>query len=340
MVIDVPDKILKRLKPQKVHSVLRKSAIALRLNAYRMKAIFRLPEHLSIEMGRLVGAAFNANQKIYGERLPSKERQLERSRKVNEYTATHGELPPDFIGWHDAFNDEYRNPTDPTAGIYIPPNAEFFRLGPERNYLLHYSFEAILSAIVVNAWMLLESLAVSAWVAVVNRCPVPLAVNVAKAQIKFTAGVDEAMEVGKNISLIKLAEHKFVIADKMGTLLRLWKKVDFDLLGATRSAYRAAFGVQVDSQVFNRPEYTELHGLEALRNLYAHQGGVVDAKFLKRVKGIPELANAPEDEQFPVDGEIVAKYVGMGLGCARALLAFVDEWINANRKHKHLHKPR
>jgi hypothetical protein len=196
--------------------------------------------------------------------------------------------------------------------------------------ILH-GVDATLAAMMIGSWTAFESLAGDMWVEVVNQRPSKLAQMVIKAQnsrIDSETGADAAdLQQAKTIPLINLQKYGYDLRDKMGTLLRDMKKVNFDNLRDIKLAYKTAFPNQAE-KIFSK--YTSMPITEAIRNLYAHKGGVIDARFLKRVAKESAFSGFEQGDPIALTGTLVRSHIDAVARCSIDLAGFVDDWLAGN----------
>jgi hypothetical protein len=183
------------------------------------------------------------------------------------------------------------------------------------------SVEALLAAMLIGLWTAFESLAQDTWISAVNACPVPLANNVMSAP-------DSELKTGnqsKSLSYSHFMGSGFDFRRSMGTLLFAEKKVDFQQLKTIQAAYKVAFAGALEP-IFDQGS-PELLMLEAARNLFVHKGGVVDRKFINRVKNYDEFKRAKEGDLLSVSGGYVCNQSVAVVNCATNLVQAVDKWL-------------
>ena len=78
------------------------------------------------------------------------------------------------------------------------------------------------------------------------------------------------------------------------------------------------------------PYAVELSFLEAIRDLFAHKGGVIDEKFLNRARTRAEFSGAKVGNIIGIGGPIVAEYANTVADCATALINALDKWLAEN----------
>ncbi len=154
---------------------------------------------------------------------------------------------------------------------------------------------------------------------------------------------DEGSEEGRSskqqeprIRFVDLAAHDFNVGNRMGRLLKDHGRVSFECLWDIKTAYLDAFRTPEDRkrrpseplvQLFDR-FFGEMKCLEAIRNLLAHRGGVVDIRFIENVRKYSALLSTLAIGQpLPVDGPMVRKYLGVVAESSVSLLNFVANWL-------------
>lgn len=73
----------------------------------------------------------------------------------------------------------------------------------------------------------------------------------------------------------------------------------------------------------------ELFRLETLRNVFAHKGGLIDDKFIKRMGDEPGFKET-EGRSLSVTGEYVANKANVVTVCSMQLIQAVDKWLTDN----------
>ena len=200
---------------------------------------------------------------------------------------------------------------------------------------------AFLSAMVINAYTAFESLSTDLWVAAVNMRPHSLAVNVInKAPIKSgdALGVQASTAT---IPLEYLLEHKFNLSRHMGDILKERNRVSLESLNSTQKTYAITFlelasanrgGLQESKKLTTIFEQNnkDVGALEAIRNLIAHRGGIVDQKFLDLARKYSMDVRAQVGDALNISGEVVEKYSKAAIDLSIALLQFVDGWLHTH----------
>src|SRR6266853_2313844 len=96
---------------------------------------------------------------------------------------------------------------------------------------------------------------------------------------------EHSKEQRESVEIQTISEYGYDLRTKMGTLLVAEKKVDFERIRNARSAWTTAFGKDA-TDIFDDPKHASVVSLEAVRNLLAHRGGIVDLQFHRQVKNI------------------------------------------------------
>jgi hypothetical protein len=181
---------------------------------------------------------------------------------------------------------------------------------------------ALLSSMTISGWMCFEALAVDLWKLLVNAFPSPLATNILKGQPapgSDVAGRDQQRSLGLNI----LDKFGFDLSRSMGDVLVHQRRVNLESYVGIAKAYRTAFGAEFDADL--RPE--ALPRLEALRNLYAHRGGIVDDTFVRRMGSTETIVPLEAGQEFFVTGLQVQDYMDEVVQAGSSLLLFADRWF-------------
>jgi hypothetical protein len=102
-----------------------------------------------------------------------------------------------------------------------------------------------------------------------------------------------------------------------------------------RTTYEAIFGRESKNPAHQlSKEFASFYGgllvLEAVRNLFAHRCGIVDKKFLERVKTAPALKNLQVDQELFVNFDIARALAGLARDFGVYLIRFVDWWLNTH----------
>jgi hypothetical protein len=185
----------------------------------------------------------------------------------------------------------------------------------------------LMSSMAIFGWMSFESLAVDLWKLAVNTFPQPLAQNILKGDRPL--GSDLNSQQMKNLNLSVLEQFGFDLSKSMGDVLVSQRRVFLDSFKGIFSAYNSAFKSDFDPSILNA---TSLKRLEALRNLYAHRGGVVDKTFMRRIEGLDTVRPLEVGQPFNMHGVHVQQMMNDMISSASALILFVDGWIDERRR--------
>jgi hypothetical protein len=184
------------------------------------------------------------------------------------------------------------------------------------------AIEAMLVALLLQAWTAFESFAADVWVAALNANPKKFAKRVAGAKPSAGASSQE-----KSVHVSSLEKFDFNLTNSMGTLLK--DKFDFARLSNIKNAYVAAFGDEAkllfDTSFLN---CANIAALQAVRNVYAHRGGKADVIFRSAISKCAAspyhgLATLEDGKKIEVDGIMVRELFVSTCMIALALLRFV-----------------
>ena len=181
--------------------------------------------------------------------------------------------------------------------------------------------QATLAAMLMGLWTAFESLVQDTWVTAVNARPDPLGTRI----VKRSADLNLGSQI-KSISWDSILKVRFDLTDSLGTVLLDQRAVDFQRLNSIRRAYEITFANEFEA-IFSK-HYDALQELEAVRNLFAHKGGVIDDRFKSKVKSPP---NMEVDNIYCVTGQYVAEQADTVSKCSTALVVGVDDWLEKNQ---------
>jgi hypothetical protein len=173
--------------------------------------------------------------------------------------------------------------------------------------------EAWMSALIVGAWTVFETLTGDLWEAALNCHPAGLSDLKGK-----TSGE------GKSVPLRSLQQFKYDLSKSMGTLLK--EKRGFDRLEDIRFNYAEAFfedHQQIDAVLADK----SIDTLSVTRHLIVHRGGIVDQKYLDRTKSLPNAPKALIGNPIQLDGEIIFALVDPVMKLGLNLIVAVDNWL-------------
>jgi hypothetical protein len=183
---------------------------------------------------------------------------------------------------------------------------------------------------VIASWTAFESLATDLWVNSLNHRPKSLGMSALKAQRRKSDDDESNVDNLGAISVDVLAKYDFDLRERIGYYLWREQVFKFNNLSSIRSAYKAAFGKQA-KEWFNDEKFDkDLPTVEALRHVLAHRGGIIDDRFLDRVKSKPHLSHLVKDQKIVLDGDAAAKSAEVAFVCGFTLADHVDEWLEVN----------
>lgn len=132
------------------------------------------------------------------------------------------------------------------------------------NYLA--ACRAILESLVIGSFWAFEVWAGDLWVRMVDQRP-----SSAMESFLKTEGKNQEKSIPISVAL------KYDMKNQMGRMLREQEKVQFDSLAGIKREYTKTFGPSAAGPF----ERELLSALELARNVLAHRGGNVDARFEK-----------------------------------------------------------
>jgi hypothetical protein len=177
-------------------------------------------------------------------------------------------------------------------------------------------FQAWLAALVTGTWTAFEAMAEGLWEAALNACPHGLA--------ELTGSRRSSEDDKKKIPLTILQKYNYDLSHKMGTILS--EKYNFDRLEGMRLAYEDAFPVRA-TEVHEIMKDRALDTLALVRNLIVHNGGIVDATYLRRKSDLPSKLVGELGSAIELDGEIAAEVIRPVIDAGQKLLRAVDKLI-------------
>jgi hypothetical protein len=175
---------------------------------------------------------------------------------------------------------------------------------------------SILSSSMIGLWTAFEIFSGDLWEDAINYHPAKL------SQLKGRKEGKDDMKLDLNY----VHKHNYDLSKTMGTLLK--HRYKFTNLQGIKSAYQHAF--HCDFKDIDDLIDPEMESLECARNLLVHSGGIVDQQFLDRTKNLPTFSGIGLGIAIPVNGHIVATFLGATTHSAAALLLEVDEWLKAH----------
>ena len=179
--------------------------------------------------------------------------------------------------------------------------------------------ETTLASQILYAWTAVESLTKDLWVAAINYGPKRWASKVLKSK-----PLKSLKEQEKSISISTLQLYQYDIRFRMGTILK--EKINFETADEVLDAYVSVFGEAAKTSF---PEDALLHvqALEAIRNLIAHRGGIIDLKFQSKIK---KLFNQELHVGRPyyVTGKLAGMLTHGGIEFGMGLVNLVENSLN------------
>jgi hypothetical protein len=169
--------------------------------------------------------------------------------------------------------------------------------------------EAWMAAQITGSWTAFETMAGDLWETAINVNPQELAKRSGEKQIPMSM----------------VLKYRFDLSKSMGSILKA--KYPFDRLSGIRDAYKEVFG----SEFADVLEDQRLDALSIVRNNFVHNGGVIDAEYLRRSNVLPKSAIGELGSPIPIDGELVCGLINPVLKLGNALIAGVDRWLVANQ---------
>lgn len=179
-----------------------------------------------------------------------------------------------------------------------------------RDYYTIGGIESILFSMVTSSYAAFETLAADLWIDTLNKHPTPLAVDWCDKNNT------------KKIALTDLASQGFNVSGGMGNLL-VEIGASFAKLAEIKSQYCDAFG-HTAKGCFEPGDM--LYLAAKVRNLIAHRGGIVDARFKKEVASFPAYADQRLGGHLSLTGSMVRELVDACVGSAVKLTLYVDHW--------------
>lgn len=219
----------------------------------------------------------------------------------------------------DAAIAEYLNPSLPSLPaprIRYIPTSETFDAVAKRG--CDAGFDALLAAVVCEMYAAFESMSENLWIAAVDHYPVPLVDRFVEKKDKGGQAI--------SIEISRLKGFGYDPSRHMGRLLRDVKKVKFDSLNEIKRAYEKCFWNGV-SAVF---QDKDLQLASIVRNLYAHDGGVVNSDSADKL-ALHGLSFAPGDE-FQLTGGFVVRLGNNLVTQAWKVIRALDDWARAMKR--------
>lgn len=183
------------------------------------------------------------------------------------------------------------------------------------------SLEAILFSSVIHSYLTFEVLAGDLLIKALDLRP--------KWAARVVGKRGGPKDAEKTVRVAMLEKYQFDLRSVMGQLLKREGKVKFDSFPEIERSYERVFGHAV-LKVFSGQDGEEVKWLEAVRNVIAHTGGVVDEKFVKRVEKHIIFKNYKLGEVIHIDGDIVSNMVNASVRISSELLKYVDGELRSN----------
>lgn len=313
------EKICDEIKSDPLRSVAR----VLVENFHRLHALASLPPNLvsfycalQLAYTKMVYEATQSWDSILGSHLGDKEQDvIKRMSNFNQPLGVAGQLmPPEIACFSIDFAHEMNGNT---AKIGI---------------------EAILHSQILAAWTALEAVLQDAWVTALNHGPKSISKNVLERNKALRPVNDEAASSKNSDKLIPikcLSEYGYDLRNRMGDLLYDQGKVDFTCLNNAARAYNAAFGKDVSDLINgDTPRGEDIRMMEAIRNLLAHQAGIVDIKFIRNVASLKkstlstDLSGLAVKKALPITASMVGHLNACAIATACDVLRAVDARIS------------
>jgi hypothetical protein len=182
--------------------------------------------------------------------------------------------------------------------------------------------EAWMASQIIATWTAFEAMAGDLWEAALNAKPAILArLDGRSPSAKSKPGDDP-----RRIKLDHLYRYNFDLSNRMGSIFVEEKRYSFDRLDGIREAYVDAFSVDGNEiKKIIAEQILEVSSL--IRNNLVHNGGVIDAAYLKRKAILPPEAIGTLGSPILIDGELVAKINGPMIKVGHDLVVAVDNWL-------------
>jgi hypothetical protein len=178
--------------------------------------------------------------------------------------------------------------------------------------------DAWLSAQITGTWTAFEALVEELWINALNLHPRGL------AELK---GAKKGSGDDKKIDLSLLQRHHYDLSSKMGHVLS--KRYSFDRLEGIKNAYIEAFSPDGDiiKTIISDPT---LEALAQTRHVIVHNGGIIDAAYLKHKSILPTAIQGDVGGHLKLDGEIAATLMAPAMQLGWNLIAAVDQWLDSH----------
>lgn len=184
---------------------------------------------------------------------------------------------------------------------------------------LHRSLNSVMNTSICSSWTAFECLAGDLWETALNHDPRVLATAI----LNNDGGSSEVTGIkGKSIEVFLLNKYNYDIQDKMGTILR--EKYNFSDARDVKKAYDQAFKFDASKLNF----LSDLHELAQCRHLILHRAGIIDNKFIQKVK-----TNQSIGDYLEMSPSKVVSMNELVIDRGSQLLQAIDSWFLSKRKH-------
>jgi len=223
------------------------------------------------------------------------------------------------------------HPDRPTVGASgtMSHTYEQMGIGFQDGFVLLATFQ------IVAVWTLCETLFGDLWEAAVNSQPI-----LSKMDKKLKKEDKDPFDLFKEkadrtVHVSCLAEHRFKIANKMGTMFREQEIVSFTNIWNVRDAYNRTFGNK--KQIRDAITHPSLGALSVVRNAIIHKAGRWDEESVKqaaapKVKRL--LPKITPGSRVKVDGALLSRLLPDAVACCIHLIRHVDTIVTHNSKRK------
>jgi hypothetical protein len=184
--------------------------------------------------------------------------------------------------------------------------------------------EAWMASQILATWTAFESMVEDLWEKALNTKPAILAKLNGRNSSKSKAGNDP-----NRIRLDYLYRYNFNLADRMGSIFLDERRYSFDRLEGIREAYLDAFSVDAND-IANLINDRALDISSSIRNNLVHNGGIIDAQYLKRSAILPKEALGEVGDPIFIDGELVAQINAPIIKMGHGLIVAVDNWLDSH----------
>jgi hypothetical protein len=175
--------------------------------------------------------------------------------------------------------------------------------------------ETVLIGQITNTWTAVEILMKDLWETALNHGDARWVSKLMKSK-----GLQETKEQEKSIPVTTLHKFSFDLSKKMGTVMK--DKIRFETVAEVLAAYSSVFGDEF-LKIFPEKSIPLLETLEATRNVFAHRGGLVDAKFIKTMKRLAPGDVFTEKVKLKVDGVLAGNLAINGISFCLATINYV-----------------